>query len=232
MQFPIHGFQKTTLLDYPGHVAATVFTGNCNFRCPFCQNMGLVLNPDDQPAEDIESILSFLKKRQGILDGVAVTGGEPTLHPGLKDFLLAVKDLGYEIKLDTNGYRPEVLKDLVYSQLVDYVAMDIKSGKSGYSKVAGVNVDISRIDESVRFLIDSGINFEFRTTVVREYHRTEDFEEIAQWIKGAPRYFLQCFKDSEMVLTRGLSAYTRKELEGFARIVEGTVPQVGIRGID
>jgi len=232
MQFPIHGFQKTTLLDYPGHVAATVFTGNCNFRCPFCQNMGLVLSPDDQPTQDIDKILAFLDKRQGILDGVAITGGEPTLHPGLKDFLIAVKNLGYETKLDTNGYRPEVLKDLVNSGLVDYVAMDIKSGKTGYSQVAGINVDINKIDESLRFLIDSGIEFEFRTTVVREYHKQEDFEEIAEWIKGAPRYFLQCFRDSELVMTRGLTAYTRQELEFFAQIVGKTVPQVGVRGID
>ncbi len=232
MNFPIHGFQKTTLLDYPGHVAATVFTGNCNFRCPFCQNMGLVLHPEKEPEYNIDDIMAFLKKRQGILDGVAVTGGEPTLHPGLKDFLIKVKELGYEVKLDTNGYRPDVLKDLVGSGLVDYVAMDIKSSPDAYSGVAGVDIDIEKINESVEFLIKGDLPFEFRTTVVRELHCAEDFRKIGEWIKGAPRYFLQCFKDSEMVLTRGLTAYSGEELLEFAEILKPYVGEVSLRGVD
>ena len=232
MNFPIHGFQKTTLLDYPGHVAATVFTGNCNFRCPFCHNMSLVLSPESEPTYDIEEIYKFLKKRQGILDGVAITGGEPTLHPGLKEFIAGIKEMDYAVKLDTNGYRPEILKDLVNSGLVDYVAMDIKSSRENYSLVAAVDIDISKINESVEFLIGSGVDFEFRTTVVRELHDREDFERIAEWIKGAPRYFLQCFKDSDMVMNKGFSAYTKEELESFAEIVRKNVPVVEVRGID
>ena len=150
----IHGFQKLTLLDYPGRVACTVFTGGCNFRCPFCQNAGLVLSPDKEPVIEEEEVLAVLKKRQGILEGVCVTGGEPTLQSGLLDFLGKVKELGYSVKLDTNGYRPEVLKELCRAGVIDYIAMDIKNCPQRYAETAGVkNLDMGRIRESVDFLV-------------------------------------------------------------------------------
>ena len=179
----IHGFNKTTLLDYPEHIAATVFTGGCNFRCPFCHNGELVLDPGCQPLIPEEEVLAYLKKRQGILQGVCVTGGEPTLQKDLKDFLRKIKELGYPIKLDTNGYMPGVLWDLMQEHLIDYVAMDIKASRDNYARAAGLpHMDISRIEESIGILKSSGIPYEFRTTVVRGIHTVVEFEKIGKWI--------------------------------------------------
>ena len=153
----IHGFTKTTLLDFPGFVAATIFTGSCNFRCPFCHNFELVLTPDVFPKEDENEILAFLKKRYGILKGVCISGGEPTLQPDLADFLEKIKEIGYLIKLDTNGYKPDVIEDLIKRKLIDYIAMDIKAGRENYSKATGVNIDIGRIQNSIDIISNSGI---------------------------------------------------------------------------
>lgn len=193
----IHGFNKTTLLDYPEHIAATVFTGGCNFRCPFCHNGELVLDPGCQPSVPEEEVLAYLKKRQGILQGVCITGGEPTLQRDLRKFLQKIKELEYPIKLDTNGYMPGVLWELLQEHLIDYVAMDIKASRDNYARAAGLpHIDISRIEESIGILKSSGIPYEFRTTVVKGIHTVAEFEKIGKWIAGCPAYLLMCDKEA------------------------------------
>ncbi len=228
----ICGLQKTTLLDFPGHVAATIFTGGCNFRCPFCHNSELLGN--DAPASySEEEILAFLKKRSGVLEGVAITGGEPTLQPDLREFVEKVRGLGLEIKLDTNGYKPDVLKSLVNEGLIDYVAMDIKSSKERYPKVAGAPfINMKNIEESVDFLKSGVVPYEFRTTVVRELHSPEDFVKIGEWIEGADLYFLQNFVDSGNVLNPIYSGCTKDELTSYMEIVRPYVKKVSLRGVD
>lgn len=228
----IHGFNKTTLLDYPGLVAATIFTGACNFRCPFCHNAELVLNPASQPVIPEEEILSHLRKRAGITQGVCITGGEPTLQKDLKEFVRKLKEIGLKVKLDTNGYRPEVLKELVNEGLLDYVAMDIKAPLDEYEVMAGVKIDSSKIKESVDFLINGKLSFEFRTTVIKDFHTRESFEKISDLIKGADKYFLQGYVDSDKVISPGLSAYTYEEMQEFLPIFDGKVKTVEIRGVE
>jgi len=229
----IHGLQKLTLLDYPGHTACTVFTGGCNYRCPYCHNAALVLNPHDQPVMEEESFFSFLKKRRGLLDGVAITGGEPTLLADLPVFIRKIRELGFKVKLDTNGTNPAMLAALLEEKLVDYVAMDIKTSPERYAAVTGVpGCSTKAVEQSVKLLMDGDTDFEFRTTVVRELHRPEDFEAIGRWLAGAPRYFLQAFKDSGGLLQEGLSGYSRAQLEAMADLVRPHVPAVQIRGMD
>lgn len=228
----ISGLQKTTLLDYPGHVAATLFLGRCNFRCPFCHNSDLLDGDSSDPFSE-ESVLSFLKKRAGILQGVCITGGEPTLHQGLAEFITKIRGLGLKIKLDTNGYRPQVLKRLCSEGLIDYVAMDIKSGRSGYERAAGKKeLDLSKIEESVSFLLENTVSYEFRTTAVKGIHTAEDFREIGPWLSGASAYFLQSYKESENVLSPGFASFDKEELLHFAEIVSPFLPNVSLRGID
>lgn len=229
----IYGLNKTTLLDYPGRVAATIFLGGCNFRCPFCQNSSLVLNPDRQPEIPEEEVLSFLKKRKGILEGVCVTGGEPTLSPELPEFLKKIQDLGYPVKLDTNGSRPQVLKDLASRNLIQMTAVDIKACPNNYPSLCGlVHPDLDSIKETVDFLINGSLDYEFRTTVVRELHTEQDFIQIGQWIAGAKAYYLQAYRDSKEVLQPGFSSYSQKELMYFRDILKRTIPLVELRGID
>lgn len=229
----ICGLNKLTLLDYPEHVAATVFLGHCQFRCPFCQNGGLVLHPEAEETLSREEVLAFLKKRSAVLEGVCITGGEPSLAPDLEDFIREIRALGYKIKLDTNGYRPEVLKDLAGKGLLDYVAMDIKSSLSGYAEASGVpNICLDRIEESVDFLLHGSLPFEFRTTVVEELHSEKEIREIGDWLKGAPAYFLQVYQDSEQVLTDWCSAPSKEKLDAFVSILKETIPKVEIRGLD
>lgn len=229
----IHGLNKTTLLDYPEHVAATIFAGGCNFRCPFCHNSDLVLNPASQPMIDETEILDFLLKRKNVLSGVCITGGEPTLQSDLESFIRKVKEMGYLVKLDTNGYRPEVLKLLAEQNLLDYIAMDIKSGETGYAAATGLaDIDMSKIKESIDFIISSGVQYEFRTTVVKGLHQKKDFEEIAGLIKGCDKYFLQNYRDNENVIRRGFEGFFREELEAFAEVVSPYVGKVTLRGLD
>ena len=191
----IHGFNKTTLLDYPGHVAATVFTGGCNFRCPFCHNADLVLNPKFQPMVPEEEVLSHLKKRRGILEGVCITGGEPTLQPDLPDFIRKIRELGYLVKLDTNGYRPEVLMCLLTEDMLDYVAMDVKASPDNYQKASGCpGLDFSRIEESIALLKECKIPYEFRTTVVQGIHTAQEFDAIGRLLEGRRAYLMQAFR--------------------------------------
>ncbi len=228
----IHGFNKLTLLDYPEKVAATIFLGHCNFRCPFCQNGGLVLNPEGEPELPMEDVMKVLKKRRGLLDGVCITGGEPTLHPDLKDFIADIKGLGYAVKLDTNGSRPQVIKSLAEQGLIDYVAMDIKNGPTRYGETAGVkHLDFSCIEESVEFLKSGVVDYEFRTTVARELHGEEDFREIGEWIAGCRRYFLQGYQESGQVIRPVFTSYTRDEMERFRGILLEKMDFVEIRGV-
>ena len=227
------GLQKLTLLDFPGKVACTLFTKGCNFRCPFCHNASLVVRTEEQRMYDNAEILAFLKKRVGILDGVAITGGEPTLMSGLYDFIKSVKEMGYAVKLDTNGTRPEVLKKLVLDGLVDYVAMDIKNSPKKYAYTCGLpsNYDLSKIEESIRFLMDGHVDFEFRTTVAKPFHSEEDFVKIGEWIKGSEKYFLQQFKDSGDIIGKEISSFNENEMGKFLNILLPFVPNTQLRGV-
>lgn len=229
----IQGFQKTTLLDYPGHVAATVFFGGCNFRCPFCHNGDLVLSPNTPAAFSPEEVLAHLEKRKKILDGVCITGGEPTLQKDLASFLEHIKQLGLAVKLDTNGYRPTVLKEVCKQGLVDYVAMDIKGSPEKYAAICGLNqMDFSRIEASVSFLMEGTVDYEFRTTVTRELHKKEDFSSIGSWIAGAKAYYLQGYQDSPQVICPEFTAYTPEELAEFQKLLQTYIPRVEIRGVE
>lgn len=229
----IYGFNKTTLLDYPEHVAATVFTGGCNFRCPFCHNGGLVLSPNWEERIEEEEVLSYLKKRQGILEGVCITGGEPTLQKDLRDFICKVKDMGYLVKLDTNGYRPQVLWNLMQEGLLDYVAMDIKASKENYAVAAGVEgLDISRIEESVGILKGGKVPYEFRTTVVKGIHSIEEFEEIGQFLAGSRAYYLQQYRENDNVIVQGYDAFSKAEMESMALLARKYIDKVVLRGVE
>lgn len=228
----ICGYQKTTLLDYPGHVAATIFTGGCNFRCPFCHNADLLLQPDKVSLISEEEIFTFLKKRKNVLSGICITGGEPTLQSDLQDFIIKVRALGYKIKLDTNGYRPDVIASLLKNNLLDYIAMDIKAGFSNYAKVCGIkNLDINKIKESISVIENSGIDYEFRTTVVKELHCEADFHEITEMLSPNSFYFLQSFKDSGNILTPGLSSCNMETLNQYLTIIKDKLPNTFLRGI-
>jgi len=229
----INGFQKLTLLDFPGHTACTVFTGGCNFRCPFCHNASLVRPEEEKDVFPLEDVLAFLEKRRGLLDGVAITGGEPTLQSGLLDFMARVRALGYAVKLDTNGYRPAVLRDVLDNGLADYVAMDIKSSPERYAAVAGLpKLDLALIDESRRLLMEGKTDYEFRTTVVRELHTVADIEAAARWIAGARRYFLQSFKDSGDILDGSYTAAPRETMDAMLAAARRHVPSAALRGVD
>ena len=226
----ICGIQKLTLLDYPGKVACTIFTGGCNFRCPFCHNADLVTGKPEVTVTG-EEIFRFLRKRQGLLDGVCISGGEPLLQPDLEDFIRGVRSLGYSVKLDTNGSMPDKLESLAEKGLLDYVAMDLKNAPEHYGRTIGAETyDVGNIDRSIRFLMGGEIPYEFRTTVVRELHQRADFEAMGKWIEGANQYFLQQFVDSGHVLAPGLHAYDKKILQAL-EIVKRYVKTAQLRGI-
>ena len=231
--FKISGFQKLTLLDFPGHVACTVFTSGCNFRCPFCHNASLVTHMGGNSEYRVEDILNTLKKRTGILEGVCITGGEPTLMPGLEEFMRQVKDLGFLVKLDTNGTNPEMIKRLIASGAVDYIAMDIKNSKENYSITAGTaeDFDMSSIEESVRILMSGQVDFEFRTTVADPLHQTEDFVKIGEWLRGDEKYFLQKFVNSGDIIGRGIEAYSDEKMREFLSVVKVFLPNAQLRGV-
>ncbi len=226
----ISGLQKLTLLDYPGKMACTVFTYGCNFCCPFCHNALLVTEENSENISPDE-FFAFLKKRQGILDGVCISGGEPTLQKDLCEFISEIKALGYSVKLDTNGSNPALLKKLIDESLIDYVAMDIKNSPTKYSLTCGCEVDMAAVKESVSIIKQSGIDHEFRTTTVREYHAAEDFAEIADWLKGNSRYYLQHFEDSGNLIGDNLSAFSKDEMSDFAQSIHSSVPNVALRGV-
>ncbi len=275
----ILGLQKLTLLDYPGHLGAVLFVGGCNFRCPFCQNGPLVCAPETIPAYDMDEVRAFLRKRQGILEGICVTGGEPTLYRELPELLEEIRGLGYLVKLDTNGTNPDMLEMLLAESRLDYVAMDIKAGRANYARVAGLDAangignsvktvpgaafskcadaeaeqllqpevsktpvsDITKpcarlmekINRSVQLLLHCGIDYEFRTTVVGGLHTEEDFYDIADWLAGDSRYYLQSFRDGENIVLQDHPFFTFAEtqMKQFLAIVQRKLPNAGLRGI-
>lgn len=227
------GLQKLTLLDFPGYVACTLFTKGCNMRCPFCHNALLVTDAQSQKMYKNEEILAFLKKRVGVLDGVAITGGEPTLMPGLREFIIEARALGYKIKLDTNGTRPDVLHDLIDCGLLDYVAMDVKNCKERYGQTVGFDdgYDIAPIQESMDCLMEGRVDFEFRTTVSKTFHTENDIVELAKWISGNEKFYLQQFKDSGNLIGEGIEAYSEVELRALYDKILPFVPNAQLRGI-
>ena len=229
----ISGLQKMTLLDYPGMVACTVFTGGCNFRCPFCHNAALVL-PERVEGKGAAETLRFLETRRGLLDGVVLSGGEPLLQADATDFLRAVRDMGYRIKLDTNGSFPERLRALVEDELVDCVAMDIKNAPERYPLATGLAMlDISAIERSKNYLLEGHVDYEFRTTVVRGLHTRRSLMDAARWIKGARAYYLQQYRDSgDVIAPDGLGAYSDDEMRALLDGVREILPAAQLRGVD
>ena len=228
------GIQKLTLLDYPGQVACTLFTVGCNMKCPFCHNKDLVFVPENLNYLNPDDVLDFLNKRQGIIDAVCITGGEPLLQEGLLDFLRQVKELNYKVKVDTNGLFPERLKEFIDSGLVDYIAMDIKNTFEKYALTIGLNESeqlIKTIKKSIKYLLDSDIDYEFRTTIVKEYHTKEDLIEIAKYIKDAKNYYLQQFVDSGKCIKEGLNSYNTEEMQELYESVKEIIPDVQLRGV-
>ena len=226
----INGFQKLTLLDFPGRTAAIVFTAGCDLRCPFCHNAPLVSRIRAEERIDEDEIFAFLEKRRGLLDGVSVSGGEPLLQKDILKFLERVKALGYALKLDTNGSSPKRLFEVLGSGLVDYVAMDIKNAPSLYPKTAGiVGLDVSPFEESKNIILSGSVDYEFRTTVTHELHTPKSIAEAAEWISGAKRYYIQNFKDSGDLVSGGVSPCSQEELEEMRRAAEPFVKSVEVR---
>jgi pyruvate formate lyase activating enzyme len=228
------GLQKLTLIDYPGHIAATVFTVGCNFRCPFCHNPELVISNFQFPISNFleGDFFNFLETRQGKLEGVCITGGEPTIQPDIIDFIRKIKNLGYKVKLDTNGTRPDVLRQLFTEKLLDFVAMDIKSYPGDYNKATNSQVDIERIKLSVDLIKNSGIDYEFRTTAVPGLHEEGDFEKIGKWLEGSKKYVLQAFEDKGKILDPRLTKRIngkKLDLEQIAKKIEKYFGKVEIR---
>ncbi len=229
----ISGWQKVTLLDYPEKVACTIFTNGCNFRCPFCHNPELVIRTNEAPVIPEEEVLEFLRERQGKLDGVCITGGEPLVHQDIAQFMRQIKELGFLIKLDTNGSFPERLKALAKEKLIDYVAIDIKNSKEKYAQTIGVkNFNIKPVEESVEFLMKGELPYEFRTTLVKEFHTLVDMEKIATWIGGARAYFLQNFVDSGDLIGENLHGLSRDEMWKFYHHIKDSFSLIELRGIN
>lgn len=228
----IQGLQKTTLLDYPGCVAATVFLGGCNLRCPFCHNMDIVENIS-APAYTDEDILKFLSSRRGILDGVCITGGEPTLCKELPSLIELIRNLGFKVKLDTNGTNPKMLSELIKKDLLDYVAMDIKSSLPGYGRACGIeDIKLTPIKESIDLLIKGKVDYEFRTTAVEQFLDDNTVKDIATLLKGAKRYYLQGYVESEYVPDKSLTAVPKEKLLQYVQELSKTIDSVELRGID
>lgn len=230
----ILGIEKMSLVDFDGLVACTLFTGGCNFKCPFCHNALLVNEFDNLPVLDEKEIFSYLEKRKGVLDGVCITGGEPTLNGDLPFFMEKIKKLGYKVKLDTNGTNPDLVKSINENGLCDYFAMDIKNDKKGYAKVIGFdNFDISKVEKTATYFLSGKADYEFRTTLINEFHKKENILGIAEWIKGANKYFLQKFKFNENCLNAvNLSPVDNKTVLEFVEILKPNVKKIETRGYD
>ena len=228
----VKGLAKLTLLDFPGRVACTIFTGGCNLRCPFCHNASLAVRAADVDSIPEGEVFSFLQKRRGVLTGVCITGGEPLLNYDIDSFIEKIRSLGYAVKLDTNGCYPEKLRALIDRGLLDYVAVDIKNSRESYAKTVGIEgFDVSPIEKTVELLKEGRVPYELRTTVVAELHSDEDFKSIGEWISGAESYFLQCFNDSGDLIGEGLTAPTKADLTRYQDIVKQYVSNTHIRGI-
>lgn len=228
----ILGLQKLSLVDFPGKVAATVFTGGCDLRCPFCHNAPLVLPGRGTSALDAGAVLDFLSSRRGLLDGVVLSGGEPLLQPDAADFLAEVKAMGFAVKLDTNGCHPDALADILDRRLADYVAMDIKNSLEKYPWTVGVpGFDTAPVERSARLLMEGPADYEFRTTLVRPFHEVGDMETIGRWLRGARRYYLQAFVDSGDLVGGGCAPFTPEEMEGFLQAARPFFQSVALRGL-
>ena len=240
----IQGLQKLTLLDYPGKIACTVFVGGCNFRCPFCHNGGLALGGDSDGIMSVEELLAFLDSRRGRLQAVCISGGEPTLHPDLPALIGEIKSRGFEVKLDTNGTNPEMLSSLIADGLVDYVAMDIKNSPDKYAQTAGLSecrmqnakciieseeLLIEKAKESAAILMQGRVDFEFRTTLVKELHTADDLEAIGKWLSGGEKYFLQTYRDEGDLLVGGFTAFSPEETEQLLAVLKAYIPSAEIR---
>jgi len=226
------GYQKLTLIDYPGKLATTVFTVGCSFRCPFCHNPELVDLSLHHEVKSEEEFFKFLKSRKGKLEGVCITGGEPTIQPDIISFIEKIKKLGFVVKLDTNGTHPEVVEEIFRLGIVDYVAMDIKHTKEKYALASGKKMDIKKIEKSVKLIMESGIGYEFRTTVVPGIHVEEDFLEIAKWIQGAEKYYLQIYRDIK-ILDKDLKKINKGKMVNLERVQKEIAPfikKVVVRG--
>lgn len=229
----IYGMEKLSLVDYDGKIATTLFMGNCNYRCAFCHNSPLVLDYKNLPCMEEEEIFSYLKKRQGVLEGVCITGGEPTLEKDLANFIEKIKNLGYSVKLDTNGTNPKMVKSLVQNGLIDYLAMDIKNDRESYAKIIGFDsYDTKNVEETVEFLLNGDFPYEFRTTLIKQFHTAENITKIGGWIKGANKYFLQKFKDSDSCIKSNLSPVDGKTVLQFVEILKEFIPNTFTRGYD
>lgn len=229
----LYGMEKLSLVDYDGYVCATVFTGACNYRCPFCHNATLVLDYNNLETMPETDVLDYLKKRKGILEGLCITGGEPTLNPELPEFCKKVKDLGYRIKVDTNGTNPAMIRTLFENGLADYFAMDIKNDPDNYSDIIGLKrYDISPVKESVNYLINGNSDYEFRTTLIREFHSHDNIKAIGEWIAGAKKYFMQKFKNGDFCMTEHLHEVNTPVAKEYAVIMKKYVPATALRGYD
>ena len=227
------GFQKLTLLDFPGKTAATAFSPGCNFRCPFCHNARLVV-PGEGETEHVgeEEILAYMAKRRGLLDGLCLTGGEPTLQADLPDFCRKGKELGLLVKLDTNGFRPDAVRRLIDEKLVDYVAMDVKNSRERYAETAGLpKIDLRPVEESIALLKEGRVDYEFRTTVVSQLHDRESLLSLARWLTGAKAWYLQQFVDSGGCIRQGLMAWPEDALRAFEGELQQIMPAVHLRGV-
>jgi pyruvate formate lyase activating enzyme len=234
-EFAMHimGLQKTTLLDYPHKVACTVFFKGCNFRCPFCHNAGLVLENNDQPVLEEEEFFAFLSCRTRLLDGVCLSGGEPMLQQDIQAFATRIKEMGFLVKIDTNGSFPDRLETLIENKLVDYVSMDIKNSRESYGKTIGIpDYDTRPVERSVACLRENGIPYEFRTTLLQEYHTSEDIKAIGKWIAGSRAYYLQNFEDSgDLIGKNPMTPFDRASMEKMQEILQETIPHTFLRGV-
>ena len=227
----IQGIQKLTLLDYPGHIACTLFSYGCNLRCPFCHNASLVTETPQKPI-NTEEITAFLQKRKGILDGICLSGGEPLMNPDALEFLKYLRGFGYKIKLDTNGFFPKQLEQAINQNLLDYVALDIKAPKESYAAATGISdIDVAPLCQSIEMIMNSGIDHEFRTTAVKGLHNVGDFEEIALWIKGAKRYYIQQFVSSPDLISHSFTSFSTEEMNEILADVQKIIPNALLRGI-
>ena len=229
---------KSSLIDYPGKVAAVVFLNKCNYRCSFCHNPELVFDEysKDMPDIPVEEFMEFLSHKKKWIDGVTILGGEPTLHKGLLDFMRLLKSKGFDVKLDTNGTNPEIIKKAISEKIVDYIAMDIKNSRERYEETVKVKPSLEKIDESIKLIMDAGksslIEYDFRTTALPRFHTKDDFEKISQWIKGAKTYYIQQFRTEQSLVDNSLiddQTFSLSELEDFKKIMEKTIENVTIR---
>ncbi len=228
----IYGLEKMSLVDYDGHICATIFLASCNFRCPFCHNSSLVLDTDNLVAYNDEEIFSYLKSRKNILDAVCITGGEPTLSSNLEEIIDKIKALGYLVKLDSNGTRPEILAHLIETKKVDYIAMDVKTSYENYKKVAGITNDklVDKVLESIEILKKSNIDYEFRCTLVKELHNIEDIEGIGKLVQGAKRFYFQKFTDHGYCIEDGFSEVDEVTANKYLEIIKKYVEKAELRG--